>query len=72
MLEIYGAAWCVPCKSAKRFLDRSGVSYNYSDVETQPEALERIQELGYSGVPVFVLGGEHWQGFNLEKLQALV
>lgn len=69
---VYGKPGCMPCRSTKKFLESKGVEVDYRDITTDTEALTTIQNLGYSGVPVIVAGGEHWQGYAPDRLAALV
>lgn len=70
-ITVFGSPTCMPCRSTKKSLDARGVIYDYRDVTTDPEALEHIHSLGYSGVPVVVVGDEHWQGYQPDRLAAL-
>ena len=72
-ITVYGSASCVPCRNTKRYLDAWGLEYNYIDVTKDQEALDKITELGYSGIPVIMIDGYgHWQGFDLERLEQLI
>ncbi len=43
-ITVYGAPWCPDCKRAKRFLNEQRVSYNWVDIENNPEAQQIVQE----------------------------
>lgn len=54
-ITVYGAEWCGDCHRAKRMLDRSGIGYEYIDVDADPEAKRRAVDLsGRRRIPVIV------------------
>jgi len=62
----------MPCRSTKKHLEKKGVDYNFVDVSLDAEGYDKITTLGYSSVPVVVTpSGEHWQGFQPDKLNSL-
>lgn len=70
-LQLFGGAACRTCKVARSLLERSGVEFEYHDVEQEPEAAERLRELGYMQVPVFVDGDSHF-GFEPDRLKSAI
>lgn len=64
---------CVQCNYTKRALEGAGVSYESIDLSQNPEAYEMVtEELGYLSAPVVVTStGEHWSGFQPEKISNL-
>lgn len=44
-LTLFGANWCPDCRNTKVFLGEMGVSYRWVDVDTNPDANERIASL---------------------------
>lgn len=44
-----------------------GDDYPWTDA-----ARDEVLALGYAAAPVVVAGGEHWSGFRLDRLRALV
>ena len=62
---------CVQCNATKRWLDERGVEYETHNVETDPEARLRAEQLGASAAPVVILpDGTWWQGFRPSQLEA--
>lgn len=61
---IYGKQGCVNCNKAKQFLDNKGIDYEYTDLGTNPEALEFILQEGYRQVPQIYADGEHIGGYE--------
>jgi glutaredoxin-like protein NrdH len=52
-------------------MDKHNINYVAVDVTENPAALELIRSLGYATAPVFILGEEHWQGFQPGRLDPL-
>lgn len=71
MVTIYSQPGCNPCRMTKKALNRAGVDYKDVDVTTDEAALTYIKNLGYQAVPVIEANGEHWFGYNPEKLASL-
>jgi glutaredoxin-like protein len=40
-IEIYGTTWCPDCHRARRFLEAHELSYEWYDIEKDPQALVR-------------------------------
>ena len=63
---------CVQCDATEKKLKRMGVDYEKIDLTQDDAAMSRMKELGYMQAPVvFAPNGEHWSGFNPDKLEAL-
>lgn len=61
-IVVYGAQWCPDCRRSKAYLDRNGVPYEYVDLETSPDDVERVLELneGRHVIPTIVFAdGSH-------------
>lgn len=61
-VTMYGADWCGDCRRSKKFLDTNGISYNYVDVEADPEASEKVIAIngGARSIPVIIFSdGTH-------------
>lgn len=70
-VTLYGSPTCMPCRSTKKKLADLGVDFTYVDVTADPTGLDTIKSLGYNGVPVIVADGEHWQGYQPDRLADL-
>lgn len=68
---VYGKPACGGCVATKKALDTAGVPFDYRDVSASPEAKAEVDALGYIGVPVVVVGTEHWHGFRPDRIKAL-
>jgi len=44
LIQVYGATWCGDCRRAKKFLADQRVSYEWHDIEQNPELIPFIQE----------------------------
>ena len=49
VMTVYGAPWCPHCKRVKKFLAAHRVRYAFVDIDTDPQAIERIKELQDGG-----------------------
>lgn len=73
MVNVYGKSNCVQCSATLRWLGSNNVEHNYILVDENPEAYEKVSSMGYQQVPVVISAqGEHWSGFQPERLKALV
>jgi glutaredoxin-like protein NrdH len=53
-------------------MDKIGVEYTTVDITKDPEALDKLIEMGYKAAPVVMTeDGEHWSGFQPEKINEL-
>ena len=71
-LDIYGTSWCAASQALRRRLDRLGVAYVYYDMETDAQALQRVQWWGggHTSHPTVQIGGEILVEPTLEALHA--
>ena len=44
-IVVYGTAWCVDCRRAKKLLERRGIEYAWVDVEAREGAGEEMLRL---------------------------
>jgi len=53
---VYGTAWCPDCVRTKHILDRSNTPYVWIDIQHDPEATRKVEELnkGMRSVPTIV------------------
>lgn len=61
-LTIYGADTCGDCRRAKQYLDARDVPYDWIDLETSPDEIERVKDFnnGRRTIPVIVFpDGSH-------------
>jgi mycoredoxin len=55
-LVVYQTRWCGDCRMARRVFEQHGVEYTGIDIDHDPEARHRVQEIngGYKSVPTIV------------------
>jgi len=55
-IEVYGAVWCSDCTRSKRLLDQYKVTYNWTDIDEQPEFQQVVKDLngGKSIIPTII------------------
>lgn len=54
-LTMFGADWCGDCRRTKKQLDELGVSYEYIDLLSDPNAADVAREIsGRTSIPVVV------------------
>lgn len=75
-INLYTKPGCMPCKAAKRKFDELDVIYNEVNVIHDSTAANRIQQLGYSSVPVteVTLGDGaswSWPGYAPSQIERL-
>lgn len=73
MTTVYTKPNCVQCNMTKRHMDKIGVEYTTVDITEDPTALDKLIQMGYKAAPVVMTeDGEHWSGFQPEKINELV
>jgi Glutaredoxin-like protein NrdH len=72
MTTVYTKPNCVQCNMTKRHMDKIGVEYTTVDITEDPTALDKLIQMGYKAAPVVMTeDGEHWSGFQPEKINEL-
>jgi len=71
-VRIYTAVWCGYCKRAKAHLAAKGVPYDEVDVEASQQGRSEFVQLGGHGVPIILVGNQRMDGFNAERLDAML
>lgn len=71
-VTVYTLSQCSQCDMTKRVLERNNIEFNTVDLSTSQEAINMVRSLGYSSVPVVMVGEDHWAGFRIDKLNSLV
>jgi glutaredoxin len=69
-VEIFVASWCPYCHTLERELSARGISYTRSDIEHDPAAKRRYDQLGKSGLPVTRVGSQVIVGARLDAILA--
>jgi glutaredoxin len=64
-VEMFMTSWCGYCKKAREFFQARGIPITEYDIEADPAAAQRKQEIYASpGVPLVVINGTPIQGFS--------
>ena len=64
-VQVYTAAWCRDCRSAKQFMDTHGVDYTEINVDDDPAAADEVmRHVGKRAIPQLVIDGEWWQPYK--------
>ena len=71
LIKVYGASWCTDCRRAKRFLGDQRVSFEWHDIEIDPDGIGVVQERngGNNVIPTIVFpDGTHLAEPSNEEL----
>jgi thioredoxin reductase (NADPH) len=71
IIRVYGASWCPDCRRAKRFLADQRVSFEWHDIEVDPDGVRVVQERnnGNNIIPTIVFpDGSHLAEPSNEEL----
>ena len=71
MTIVYTKDNCVQCDMTKRLMDKVGIEYDVVNISQNPEALDKLIELGYRAAPVVITENDSWAGFNPDKIADL-
>ena len=67
---VYTSNTCPYCTMAKDYLKEKGVEYEEKNVQNDAAARDELISMGYTGVPVLVIGEEEIVGFDPGKIDA--
>ena len=70
-IRVYGASWCPDCRRAKRFLGDQRISFEWHDIEADPDGVRIVQERndGRNIIPTIVFpDGSHLSEPSNEEL----
>ncbi|WP_298444284.1 glutaredoxin domain-containing protein [uncultured Ferrimonas sp.] len=65
---MYGASWCGVCARARRDFAAAGIEYTELDVDSSAENNHQFRQLGGVAVPLFVVNGRVYRGYNRQQL----
>ncbi len=71
VIKVYGASWCPDCRRAKRFLGDQRISFEWHDIEVDPDGVRTVQERndGNNIIPTIVFpDGSHLSEPSNEEL----
>ena len=67
-IKVYTSSTCPYCVMAKEYLAEKGLEYEEKNVQTDKVARQELMKMGYTGVPVVVIGDEEIVGFDKAKI----
>ena len=67
-VKVYTSSTCPYCVMAKEYLAEKGLEYEEKNVQTDKAARQELMKMGYTGVPVVVIGDEEIVGFDRAKI----
>lgn len=69
-VRIYTMPECSYCKGVKAFLTEHNIPFENIDLSTNKAGQAFMEERGYTGLPVTVIGGEEIIGYDMPKIKA--
>jgi len=69
---LYSQPGCPPCFAARRYLQSKGITFEYKDIQADPQALRELMEMKSQSTPTLVVGSEILIGFDPQQLDALL
>lgn len=67
-IKVYTSSTCPYCVMAKEYLAEKGLEFEEKNVQTDKAARQELMKMGYTGVPVVVIGDEEIVGFDKAKI----
>lgn len=72
-VTVYSTPDCQQCRMTKYRMRALGIEPVEVDLSTDPDAYAKVTQLGYMQAPVVITdSGDHWSGFQPDKIKALV
>ena len=69
-VKVYTSNTCPYCTMAKDYLKEKGIEFNEKNVQTDAATRDELISMGYTGVPVLVIGEEEIVGFDRARIDA--
>lgn len=71
--ELFSQPGCGPCIAVERELKKHGIEYVKHNIRKDPNAAQRLRDMGYTSTPVTVgPDGRSFPGFNRARIKALL
>ncbi len=73
-ITMYSTSWCGYCRKARRWFTDNGFAFVEKDIEKSSEAAREYKAAsgGYGGVPLIVVNGKSFRGFDQRALLARI
>ena len=65
---VYTSNTCPYCTMAKDYLNEKGVEFEEKNVQNDAAARDELISMGYTGVPVLVIGEDEIVGFDRARI----
>lgn len=69
-ITIYTSTTCSFCHMAKEYLDGKNIKYTEKNISEDKDARMEMMKMGFTGVPVIIIGDEKILGFDKAKIDA--
>lgn len=69
---MYSSTTCPHCVNAKNYLREKGYKFVEKIVDQDPVARKEMMEMGFMGVPAFIIGEESFSGFDRDRIDSLI
>lgn len=69
-ITIYTSTTCSFCHMAKDYLDGKNIKYTEKNISDDKDARMEMMKMGFTGVPVIIIGDEKILGFDKAKIDA--
>jgi len=66
---IYTRTACSECVKAKNFFKNNGVQYEEKSFDNNPEAMKIVQENSFTSLPIILIDGKPFSGYNEAELR---
>ena len=73
-VKMYSANWCFDCKAMLSFFEEMNVPYTVINVDKEPQAITRLQELcgGKKIVPTLEIDGKVYINPTIDSLKEII
>jgi glutaredoxin len=71
-VRVFTSPQCAGCELTKKRFAESDVTYIEVDIQKDPGAVEYLDQLGYSSVPVVETRNHSWSGFRITEIDELI
>ncbi|MDP6606642.1 MAG: glutaredoxin domain-containing protein [Dehalococcoidia bacterium] len=71
-VTVYSTPLCIPCEELKRHLTTHGIAFTLVDLLIDEEAADMLEEAGIITAPAIAIDGELIEGFDVERVNALL
>ncbi len=65
-VTVYSSDGCVECDKVKQMLENEGIPFEVKDVLASEQYQKEVEQFGFMGIPVTVVGDKAVKGFTPE------